>query len=287
MDQTEANFAEFAEAFDESESYHTEEEAEVTAETEDVQTEEAEEGAETPEEGSAEESEKEEGNEPTEEKGAQEATESFTLKVNKEERTYNREEVIALAQKGVDYDRVKGQLQESRQKVAEAAEAMEVLAAVAKASEIEVAQLLDNLQIGLLKRQHGLTDSEAKERLLREKAEKENASLKAAAKGKEQETGEQRAQREVSEFREAYPEAELSKELLDKLMPEVQSGTPLIKAYQKYELAQKDQKIKELQQQLAAQKQNKANAAASPGSQKDSGGRRTKSDFDDFLEAFT
>lgn len=286
MDQ-EANFAEFAEAFDDSESYQTEGTEEAVAESEEVQEEEATDSTEAADEGGAEETEKEEGNEPTEEKGAQEATESFTLKVNKEERTYNREEVIALAQKGVDYDRVKGQLQESRQKVAEAAEAMEVLAAVAKASEIDVAQLLDNLQIGLLKRQHGLTDSEAKERLLREKAEKENASLKAAAKEKEQETGEQRAQREVSEFREAYPEAELSKELLDKLMPEVQSGTPLLKAYQKYELAQKDQKIKELQQQLAAQKQNKANAVASPGSQKDSGGRRTKSDFDDFLEAFT
>ena len=286
MDQMEASFAEFAEAFDESESYHTEGTEEAVAETEGVQEEEATDSTEAADEGSDEESEKEEGNEQPEEKAAQEAAESFTLKVNKEERTYNREEVIALAQKGVDYDRVKGQLQESRQKVAEAAEAMEVLAAVAKASEIEVAQLLDNLQIGLLKRQHGLTDSEAKERLLREKAEKENASLKAAAKEKEQETGEQRAQREVSEFREAYPETTLSKELLDKLMPEVQSGTPLIKAYQKYELAQKDQKIKELQQQLAAQKQNKANAVASPGSQKDSGGRRTKSDFDDFLEAF-
>ena len=47
-----------------------------------------------------------------------------------------------------------------------------------------------------------------------------------------------------------------------------------------------DAKIAELQRQLEAEKQNKANRAASPGSQKDSGGKRSKSEFDDFMDAF-
>ena len=42
-------------------------------------------------------------------------SETFTLKVNKEEKTYSREEVISLAQKGADYDRVKEQLTRSRE----------------------------------------------------------------------------------------------------------------------------------------------------------------------------
>ena len=43
----------------------------------------------------------------------------FTLKWMGEEKSYTREEVIPLAQKGIDYDRVKGQLEESRQKYAD------------------------------------------------------------------------------------------------------------------------------------------------------------------------
>lgn len=220
--------------------------------------------------------------------------ETFTLKVNKEEKTYSREEVISLAQKGADYDRVKGQLEQSRQTAEELQgkldgqqEAMDVLSELAKNSSTDIPGILRNLRLGLLKQQ-GLSDEAAEERLLRMDAERENAALKAAAKAEEppQETSAQRAQRELAELREVYPNAELSQEVLSKLMPDVQGGMPLLEAYHKYENAQKDAQIAELQRQLAAEKQNKENIATSPGSQKDSGGKRTKSDYDDFLEAF-
>lgn len=236
-----------------------------------------------------------EGNEqPADEKSAGKTDgDTFTLKVNKEEKTYSREEVISLAQKGADYDRVKEQLSQTRQtaeqlqgQLDQQQEAMDVLDELAKASQTDISGLLRNLRIGILKNQ-GLSEDAANERLLRMAAEKENAALKAAASEEQsKETGAQRAQRELAEFREAYPAVELSDELLDKLMTDVQGGMPLVKAYQKYDSAQKDAKIAELQRQLAAEKQNKENLAASPGSQKDSGGKRTKSDYDDFLEAF-
>lgn len=228
-----------------------------------------------------------------EDKPAEKTGETFTLKVNKEEKTYSREEVISLAQKGADYDRVKEQLSQSRQtqeqlqgQLDKQQEAIGVLEELAKESGTDMAGLLRNMRLGMLKKQ-GLSDDAANERLLRMEAEKENAALKAAASEEQtKETSAQRAQRELAEFRESYPDVELSQELLDKLMTDVQGGTPLIKAYQKYESAQKDAQIEDLQRQLAAEKQNKENLAASPGSQKDSGGKRTKSDYDDFLEAF-
>ncbi len=286
MDTNEASFAEFAEAFDEPVSNQTEETEVVEEQTDaadETAAEEAQEpaaeGEETPEEGTQQDPHS--GELPAKE-------ETFTLKVNKEERTYSRDEVISLAQKGADYDRVKEQLQEARQKMSGNAEAMSVLEALAKESGIDVPALLTQMQIGLLKKQEGLSDTEARERLLRQKAEKENESLKAAAAAESQnkETSAQRAQREIEEFRAAYPDTELSKDVLNALMPDVQKGMPLIKAYQKRELAQKDAQIAQLQQQLAAQKQNKANAAASPGSQSDSGGRHSKNDYDDFMAAF-
>ena len=90
----------------------------------------------------------------------------------------------------------------------------------------------------------------------------------------------------MAEFREAYPDVEITKELMDQLMPDVSDGVSLTVAYRKMEKAQADARIAELERQLAAQKQNAENKAASPGSQKDSGGRRTKSEYDDFMEAF-
>ena len=220
--------------------------------------------------------------------------ESFTLKVNKEERTYTREEVISLAQKGADYDRVKDQLATSRQTTTELQtkldsqqEAMEVLSDLAKDTGVDIPALLDNLRIGLLKKRDGLSEDAARERLLRIKAEKENETLKAAAKPAEQaEDGKQKAQRDLAQFRKDFPNVELTQELMDKLLPGVQEGHSLTDSYRQYDAQQKDARIAELERQLAAEKQNKENRASSPGSQKDSGGKRTKDDFNDFMTAF-
>lgn len=220
-------------------------------------------------------------------------SETFTLKVNKEEKTYSREEVISLAQKGADYDRVKEQLEKSRQsntdlqkQLDSQKEAMDFLSDLAAESKMELPALLDALRIDMFRKQ-GLSEDAASERILRMKAEKEVSSLKATAtQSQANETPADRAQREVAEFREAYPDVEITKELMDQLMPDVSDGVSLTAAYRKMEKAKADARIAELERQLAAQKQNAENKAASPGSQKDSGGRRTKSEYDDFMEAF-
>lgn len=289
------SFDEFADAFDDAADYQTDSGDEVTVDTDDTpettdpETEEGGEGDQTQEEPTsdaeaAEDAQKPEKTEP----------ETFTLKVNKEEKTYSREEVISLAQKGADYDRVKEQLEKSRETGTELQkqldnqkDAMEVLAELAKASSVDLPQLLDDLRTGLLMKQ-GLSKEAAAERLLRMKAEKENAALKAAAtQTQAKETAAQRAQREIAEFREAYPDVEITQELVDKLMDDVRGGQSMTNAYRKYEKSQADAQIAELQRQLEAEKQNKENRAASPGSQKDSGGRRSKSEYDDFMEAFS
>ena len=108
-----------------------------------------------------------------------------------------------------------------------------------------------------------------------------------------QETSQDRAKREVAEFREKYPDVEITPELMKAVAEDVRNGASLTDAYRKIEAAKKESEanelrnqIEELQRQLAAEKQNKKNRATSPGSQKDSGGQRAKSDFDDFMSAF-
>lgn len=200
----------------------------------------------------------------------------FTLKVNKEERQVSREEVIELAQKGADYDRVKEQLKGQQ-------DAMDVLGALAREAQTDIPGLLDGFRLSMLKKQ-GLSEDAARERLAREKAERENEQLKANRQPPA-ETAAQRARREVEEFRQVYPKVELSDDLMKKLMSDVQEGKTLTEAYRNHEAAEKDAKIAELERQLEAEKQNRRNRAGSPGSQKDSGGRHGKSEFDDFMRA--
>lgn len=221
--------------------------------------------------------------------------EVFTLKVNKQERTCTREEVINLAQKGADYDRVKDQLTQERQNTAQLQsqlegnqETMDILGEIAKESNTNVPDLLDSLRVASYRKQ-GLSEDAAKERLLRVKAERETAKAKAGAvttQETETEARQKRVAQDLADFRKEYPEVQLSDALLEKLMPDIEAGRSMLQAYGRYESAQKDARIADLEQQLAAEKQNNANRAGSPGSQQDTGGRKTKSDFEKFMEAF-
>lgn len=303
MDEQNVGFEEFMGAFDEGADYQNDTPEEVTMEPEtptdgDQQPADDAPGEEYPGAVDA-------GTNGDDGKGAEnpakDAPEIFTLKVNKEERTYSREEVISLAQKGADYDRVKDQLGKSQQAASELQgkldgqqETMEILQLAAKELGTDIPGLLDSLRISAYRKQ-GLSEDAANERLLRVKAEQENAKLKSGkpAAAEPIDESKQRAQRDLEEFRKAYPDVALTEDLLDELLPGIQDGVSMLQSYRKREIAQKDaviaekeKKIAQLERQIEAEKQNKANRAGSPGSQKDSGGKRTKSEYDEFMEAF-
>jgi hypothetical protein len=207
--------------------------------------------------------------------------ETFQLKVNKQQRLCTREEVIALAQKGADYDRVKQQLEQSRKAVQQNRNIMDTLEDLADQEGVSMDGLLERMRLEKMKKD-GLSDTEARERLLRQRLEQENRMLREQAGL----AAPMRMGRDLEAFRQLYPQVELSGEILEGVMEDVRSGMSLTGAYQRYALAQKDAEIQKLQQQLLAQQQNKQNLSASPGSQMDSGGRRAKSEYDQFAEAF-
>lgn len=287
MEIEETEFNDFMSAWDDSDGNQTEEtndQVDEVAETGDGQSDEAE----IEETGNQQKESEHEGGNDDEKPDSKVSEEVFTLKINKEEKTFNREEVISLAQKGADYDRVKEQLATSRQAEADLRAQMSVLEDVAKESGTDVATLLDNLQIGMMQKRDNISAEVAKERLLRQKAEKETADLKAAAKAVEkQPNAKEKAQEDVAAFRKEFPDVELNQELMDKLLPSVKQGKSLSDSYRQYNADQQAKRIAELEAALAAEKQNKANRASSPGSQKDSGGKRTKDDFEDFMKAFS
>jgi hypothetical protein len=294
IDIAESGFSDFEAAFNEEDGYQTEETGnEAQEETTEAETEEAQDdtGEETPtEEGAESGGEQESSAQPTEDK----PQETFTIRVNKEDRNVSREEMISLAQKGADYDRTKGQLTEARQtiqtlqqQVGESQAVMEVLQMISEESKMPIDQIVEQFHLNL-RMKNGETEAEAKANIRAIKAERQVSAIrKQEADTKAQQVDNKtRAEKDIADFRKKYPDVELTETLCNALMADVQGGMPLAEAYQKHVMAQKDAEIAELKRKMAAAEQNSKNRAKSPGSQKDSGGQRSKNAEDDFFAAF-
>lgn len=263
---------------------NTEEVTEDAADSEEEQPDEEEPTEEDTEDGSAEDG--------AEDPPAAQET-SFTIRVNKEDRVVNREEMFSLAQKGADYDRVKGQVAERDKTISELTaqiegnkDSLEMLTMISESVGRPIPELLGQMHLSLLMK-NGQTEAEAKANIRAIKAERQiNAAKAAQQKHAERPDGKARAEKEVADFHNRFPGVELSEELCKELTEDVRKGMTIADAYQKRELARKDAEIAELKKQMAADKQNKKNKAKAVGSQTDSGGRRTKSAEDDFFAAF-
>ena len=224
------------------------------------------------------------------------AGQTFTLKVNKEERQVTLEEMTALAQMGADYGRVKEQnakhtqtiqdLQTQLQGYNTRKPVLDILDIVAEKSGSSLEQLAESLYISM-RTSAGATAEVAREELKNAKLEKELNGYKAQQTKVQQqkENAETRAQRELDAFQNEYPDIRLTKELVEQLTPELKKGSSLSAAYRKLEKAQADARIADLERQLAAKEQNSRNKQSSPGSQKDRGGRKTKTDYEEFEKA--
>lgn len=304
MEENNTGFSEFAEAFGVEGDYQTgdaaaEQTEETTTDTEGT----AQEAQEAP---TAEETEDAADGQESEESGTEETSEAvnpvpeqkFAIKVDKETREVGIEELKTLAQKGAAFDRAKEQLTEARQTVQTLQAELDSNKPIAELVR-RVAKDISNTPEELLKRvqvnwrmSKGETEKEA---LARIEAAEANRKLEALAKQQKpaQESAQDRAKREVAEFREKYPDVEITPELMKAVGEDVQKGVSLSEAYQKVQAAKKDAEVQalkdeiaKLQKQMEADKQNKKNRATSPGSQRDSGGQANKSEFDDFLSAF-
>lgn len=298
MENESMDFEEFFDAFDapgeddgnqtdpETEGTETEESAQEPAgdqETGETDSEES-----TPEQGKKPENDGGEADKPAE-------TQKFTIKVNKGTREVELPEMTELAQKGADYDRVKGQLETSRaneaslqKTVDEQSSIMEVLQLAAKDAGVDVAALVDSIHVGLLKGK-GMTEAEARAEIRAAKAEKAVNDLKnkpAQEEKPETDSNQERAKREIAEFQTAFPGVQLNQETLDKLAPDVQNGMTLTSAYLKMENARLTAELAEQKRALEAEKQNQKNRRQAAPGQNDSGGGREKDAFEDFFTAF-
>ena len=267
----------------------SEETGHTEAASEETKKEEGEASSESDGDGNSENSEKPDGD--------TNADQTFTIKVNKEERTVGIDEMKALAQKGADYDRIKEQnaqkqqtidtLQAKLDGISSQQGALDILGIVAEKSGSTLEQLAESLYVNFRKTA-GASEETAREELKSAKLEKELNAFKAQkTQQQEQESdGEARAKQDLADFQREYPDVPITEELVDKLISDIQSGMSLSAAYRKYEKAQDAERIADLERKLAAEKKNAENKKKSPGSQIDSGSRQKADIFDEFMAAF-
>ena len=303
MEENATNFDEFFGAFDADDGYQTDSETateEMSEGTQEEKTQSDENGSESQGE-ATEETESEESGENEQSDGdkkegaeASQEPEMFTIKVNKEERQVTREELLTLAQKGADYDRVKQQAEKGKtdnqaltEQLAQTKKAYDVLTSIAKDSGVDVPTLLDTFRVRQIMDKENLSEKEATERLGRLKAEEKLNELQTAKEKKSPEQERQeRAERELKEFQKNFPDVDIKDLPVEQMAEDIAAGMTMTQAYLKQENRKQQAEIEKLNAQLKAKEQNNKNRLSSPGSASDSGARKTKDQFDDFFAAF-
>lgn len=249
--------------------------SDVTDEPEDAEQE-------TPAEENQPEAEGEDGEkseEQAEDKPAEEADHSFVLNYMGENRTVTRDEAIALAQKGMDYDRIRQSRDEVITEKDRLQKSLAPLDELAKSQGITLEQLVDNAHVAALMQKDNLSAEAARERVQLERRAREISEREAALKQKEAQDDTAKAEADkrtadIRKFIEAYPEID-PKSIPKEVWAQVSKGSTLTEAYARHESAQ-------LKLALEAEKKNRENAARSAGSRTTDG----KDDKKDLIDKY-
>ena len=192
--------------------------------------------------------------------------ELFTLKNRDETKQVTRDELVAMAQKGWDYDHIREERDQLRQYRQEADPALELVKSYAQRSGMNVADYLDYCRRQELMAK-GMTEQDAAQKVTMEKerAELDRQKAEIEAVLDRQRSAERRAnelaqarQKDIESFYRAYPNVD-PKSIPQEVWGEVKGGDTLTNAYTRYE-------NRRLQAELAAERQNRDNRAKAPGS---------------------
>lgn len=196
----------------------------------------------------------------------EEADHSFTLKYMGEEKQFSREETIALAQKGMDYERIRG-------KLSEANEMVEFVNSISKEMNLTPQQFMTEALAGQIAKRENISLEEAKRRIELDRREKAISAKEAAAQeaaNKENQEANQRRERikaELAEFARAYPDVKPDSLPKEVFTIAARSQVGLTAAYAMH-MAQ------EAKSALETERQNAENRAKSVGSSASSGKRK-------------
>ena len=229
------------------------------------------------EEPGAETEEPEKAEEPAPEQKPEAENQRFKLKVNGEESEVDREKVIELAQKGMDYDRIKAERDSFKADAPTLQRYREqelFLKDLAERSNIGVDQLMENVRVQMaMDQEKNLSEAEARAKVKAEAAARQQpAEAKVEEKAKEP-SPEERRQAMFASFVQAYPDVKADS--IPKEVWETAGRTfDLVGAY-------RDHEIRTLRKEVETLRQNNKNKERSTGSRRSVGNASADKAFDD------
>lgn len=213
---------------------------------------------------------------------------SFTLKYMGEEKSVTREEIVDLAEKGMNYDKVKGQLETARNDLREFEqvkadlskrnEQLQYLEELAKEQNMSLDELIENTQVQVMHRKTG-KDMEVCRGIV---ANERRARELQAQQAKTAEVADTKAKRDadIAEFMKAYPElASDPKKVPNEVWDAVNKGESLLNAYRAYEVKALRAELEQQKAAAAEEKRKQENKSRSTGSQRTKG-TKTADPFD-------
>ena len=230
-----------------------------------------------------------EGSEPAQQAEAQpkaDAPKMWTLRHMDEVRQVGEADMVVLAQKGMDYDRIRSKYDESKP-------VMELFGSFAKQAGMSVQDYVSRLR-AQAKQASGMSEAEAKRTVEledREAAvsarEAEEAQLQSTANQEAQAKANADARRsaDIAEFQKLFPDAAKDPNgIPQEVWASVRNGMSLVSAYSQYAVAQAKAAQAAAEQRATAAEQNQKNRTRTTGSMQ-SAGESTKSK-DPFLDGW-
>ena len=210
----------------------------------------------------------------------------FDLKYNKETKQYTKQQVTELAQKGLNYDHVTEQRDRLQQENADLAKfkdeysgVFETLESMAEAAGKKLPEFLTSIRMNMLVAQ-GVSQETARERILREDAERRLQA--SAAEENRKSKAEERQREDIRRFQEKYKDVD-PKTIPQEVWQAVGKGELLVDAYGDYQRRERERQLKEANEKLAIRAKNESNKQKSLGSLQST---KQETGKDPFLEGF-
>lgn len=216
------------------------------------------------------------------------APKEWELRHMGEVRRVNEADMVTLAQKGMDYDRIRAQYDEFKPM-------MEMFNQFATRQGVNTKDYIAMIR-AQAKQQEGLSEADARHAVeledreavlaaaeAREQAKQQTAQEAAAA----QQAAEARRTADIEEFRTLFPEAAKDPQSIpQEVWAKVRSGERLTTAYTRYALSQAGQQVASARRDAASAQQNQRNAERSTGSMRSAGdGSKSKDVFADAFDS--
>lgn len=208
------------------------------------------------------------------------APKMWTLRHMDEVRQVGEADMVVLAQKGLDYDRIRGKYDESKP-------VMELFGSFARQAGMSIPDYVSFIRTQA-KQASGMSEAEARRTV--ELEDREAAvSAKEAVEAQRQNGANQAAQAraaaearrnaDIAEFQRLFPDAAKDpKAIPQEVWSAVRSGMSLVSAYSKYAVDQANAARQAAEQKAAASAQNQQNASRSTGSMQSAGDPRASKD---------